>query len=157
MSDIVVRPITTTDYAGWRVLWDNYNAFYGRTGTTALSEDVVQTTWTRFLDDNEPVHAVVATMQGRIVGIAHYLFHRSTILCEPTCYMQDLFTIDAVRGRGIGRALIARVGEDAKKAGCARVYWHTHESNTTARRLYDVVAEKSGFIVYCRLLASDPA
>ena len=156
MSDIAIRPVAPADYSDWRVLWDSYNAFYGRAGDTALPEDVVQTTWTRFFDRNEPVHALVAASPDRVVGLAHYLFHRSTILREPTCYMQDLFTVDALRGRGVGRALIGRVCADARQAGCTRVYWHTHESNVVARRLYDAVAEKSGFIVYRRALASDP-
>jgi len=152
MSAIVVRQVAAADYDDWRVLWDGYNAFYGRTGASALPEDIVQTTWARFFDQSEPVHAIVAIAENRIVGLAHYLFHRSTILLEPTCYMQDLFTADALRGRGVGRALIAHVRDAAAKAGCTRVYWHTHESNTTAMRLYDSVADKSGFIVYRCLL-----
>lgn len=152
MSAVGVRPVAEGDYREWRALWDGYNAFYGRSGTTALPEDIVQTTWARFFASDEPVHGLVATMAGRIAGLAHYLFHRSTILREPTCYMQDLFTADSCRGRGIGRALIARVCADAARAGCSRVYWHTHESNLAAMRLYDAVAEKSGFIVYRHLL-----
>jgi len=152
MSDIVMRPLAAADYDDWRVLWDGYNAFYGRAGASALPEDIVQTTWTRFFDQSEPVHAIVAIAENRIVGLAHYLFHRSTILREPVCYMQDLFTVDALRGRGVGRALIGHVCEAAAKTGCTRVYWHTHESNATAMRLYDSVAEKSGFIVYRCLL-----
>jgi GNAT superfamily N-acetyltransferase len=152
MSVILVRQIAPADHDGWRLLWDDYNAFYGRVGATALPEDIVQTTWTRFFDHSEPVHAMVAIAEDRIVGLAHYLFHRSTILREPTCYMQDLFTDDALRGRGVGRALIAHVRNAAAKAGCTRVYWHTHQSNTTAMRLYDSMAEKSGFIVYRCLL-----
>src|SRR5260221_11480063 len=113
VSGVVVRPIAPADYADWRVLWDGYNAFYGRSGSSALPENVVQTTWTRFFDQSEPVHALVAILERRIVGLAHYLFHRSTILCESTCYMQDLFTADILRGRGIGRVLIERVRNDA--------------------------------------------
>jgi len=157
VSGITIRPVAAADHADWRGLWDGYNAFYGRAGNTALPEDVVQTTWTRFFDHSEPVHALVATMQDRIVGLAHYLFHRSTILREPTCYLQDLFTADALRGRGIGRALIVHVCEAARNAGCKRVYWHTHESNAPAMRLYDAVAEKTGFIVYRRTLDGAPA
>jgi len=107
----------------------------------------------QFLHDVGPVHAVIAESDGRIAGLGHYLFHRSTILREPICYMQDLFTAEAQRGRGVGRALIARVCEEAARAGCTRVYWHTHESNDNAMRLYDAVAEKSGFIVYRRALS----
>ena len=154
MSELDVRPIAAADYAEWRVLWDGYNAFYGRAGATALPEDIVQTTWQRFFEADEPVHAVVASAQGRVVGLAHYLFHRNTILREPTCYMQDLFTAGSERGRGIGRALIARVCAEAGRAGCSRVYWHTHESNATAMRLYDAVADNTGFVVYRCLLPS---
>jgi GNAT superfamily N-acetyltransferase len=83
-----------------------------------------------------------------VVGLTHYLFHRSTIMLGPTCYLQDLFTDQAVRGRGVGRALIAAVCDEARAAGSTRVYWQTHETNATARALYDRVAERTGFIVY---------
>jgi GNAT superfamily N-acetyltransferase len=148
MSDLEIRSLAPDDYADWRILWDEYNAFYGRTGATALAEDIVQTTWRRFFDDREPVHALVAAAEGRVVGLAHYVFHRSTILREPTCYLQDLFTAQTLRGRGVGRALITHVCANAAAAGCARAYWHTHETNATAMRLYDTMAQKSGFIVY---------
>src|SRR3546814_9373381 len=64
------------------------------------------------------------------------------------CYLQDLFTAEAARGRGIASALILRVAEEARAAGAVRVYWQTHETNNTARRLYDAIAERSGFLVY---------
>lgn len=146
--EILVRPIAGSDYDQWRPLWDGYNAFYGRSGTTALPEEITRTTWARFFDENEPVHALVAELDGHLAGIAHYLFHRSMIAIEPTCYMQDLFTAGEARGHGVGRKLIEAVCERARAAGSRRVYWHTHETNSTAMRLYDAVAEKSGFVVY---------
>jgi GNAT superfamily N-acetyltransferase len=82
------------------------------------------------------------------VGLAHYLFHRSTTMLGPICYLQDLFTDAASRGKGVGRALIEAVYERARRAGSLRVYWQTHETNLVARKLYDEVAERSGFIVY---------
>jgi GNAT superfamily N-acetyltransferase len=87
---------------------------------------------------------------GGEVGIAHYLFHRSTTHLQPICYLQDLFTAGPARGQGAGRALIEGVARRAAAAGSARLYWHTQESNLTARRLYDRVAGKSGFIMYLR-------
>ena len=147
-SEILIRPIASSDYEPWRPLWDGYNAFYGRSGATALPEEITRTTWSRFFDENEPVHALVAERDGQLVGIAHYLLHRSMIAIEPTCYMQDLFTSPGARGQGVGRKLIEAVCERARAAGSGRVYWHTHESNATAMRLYDTVAEKSGFVVY---------
>lgn len=148
----MVRQIRQQDYSAWKPLWDGYNAFYGREGESALANEITQTTWLRFLDPNEPVHALVAERNGQIAGIAHYLFHRSTIFLQPTCYLQDLFTLPSERGRGIGRSLIEGVCERAKAAGSPRVYWHTQDSNAPGRALYDKVARHLGFIVYTRNL-----
>ncbi len=147
-SPVIVRPIRQDDLSGWQPLWDGYNAFYGRSGATALPPEVTATTWRRFFDSAEPVFALVAALEGRVVGLAHYLFHRSTTRLELTCYLQDLFTAPAERGRGIGRALIDAVYERARAAGVCRVYWQTQEANAAARRLYDQIATHSGFIVY---------
>jgi GNAT superfamily N-acetyltransferase len=87
-----------------------------------------------------------------LLGMTHYLFHRSTTAIEPTCYLQDLFTSAAARGQGVGRALISEVYDRAKLAGSARVYWQTHETNQVAMRLDDKVAERSGFVVYREML-----
>ncbi|MET3667037.1 GNAT family N-acetyltransferase [Caulobacter sp. 1776] len=149
---VTVRPIARSDHAQWLPLWDGYNAFYGREGDTALDPAVSATTWARFFDPEEPVHALVAEHDGQLLGLTHYLFHRSTTAIAPSCYLQDLFTTAEARGRGVGRALIEAVYEAARQAGSPRVYWQTHETNATAMRLYDQVAEKSGFLVYRKLL-----
>ncbi len=145
---LTVREIERGDYAGWRPLFDGYNAFYGREGPTALPEEITAAAWDRFFDPAEPVHALVAERDGALVGLVHYLFHRSTTAIELTCYLQDLFTSPEARGGGVGKALIEAVNARAAAAGSHRVYWLTHETNATARRLYDQVAENSGFIVY---------
>jgi GNAT superfamily N-acetyltransferase len=149
----IVRSAASADLAQWRPLWDGYNAFYGRSGPTALAEDITRTTWARFFDDDEPMHALVAEHEGRLVGLVHYLFHRSTVSIGPNCYLQDLFTDAALRGQGVGRALIAAVAERARASGASRVYWMTHESNTAAMKLYDQVAEKPGFLIYRQVFA----
>lgn len=155
MTDsIVIRAVTPADFAAWKPLWDGYNAYYGRSGATALPEQITQTTWSRFFDAEEPVHALVAVCGGSLLGLAHYLFHRSTIQIATNCYMQDLFTVSTARGKGVGRALIEGVYTRAATAGSPRVYWQTHETNTTAMQLYDKLAEKSGFVVYRKLLGT---
>jgi GNAT superfamily N-acetyltransferase len=143
-----IRFITRTDFSHWLPLWEGYNKFYGRSGATTLPDEITQTTWARFFDADEPVHAIVAEDEGQLIGLVHYLFHRSTISIAPTCYLQDLFTRESVRGRGVGKALIEAVYEQARLAGLARVYWHTHATNSTAMKLYDQVADHSGFVVY---------
>jgi GNAT superfamily N-acetyltransferase len=147
-----VRAVTKQDYAQWLPLWDGYNAFYGRFGVTALAPDITAMTWARFFDAYEPVHALVAESGGKLLGLTHYLFHRSTTSIEPVCYLQDLFTSEASRGKGVGRALINAVYAQARLAGAPRVYWQTHETNQAAMRLYDKVAERSGFVVYRKML-----
>ena len=148
MPTFTLREPTPTDFPEWKSLFDGYNAFYGREGPTALEPAVIEMTWKRIHDPNEPVHALVAEEGGKLVGLTHFLYHRTTLAVALTCYLQDLFTVPEARGRGIARALIEAVYERARKAGAARVYWQTHETNTTAQRLYDRVAERSGFIVY---------
>jgi len=145
---LLIRPAAPEDFPAWKPLWDGYNAFYGRVGPTALAEEISRTTWSRFFDGYEPVRALVAEDAGRLVGLAHFLFHRSTIQIGPTCYMQDLFTAPEARGLGVGRALIEAVAGRARLGGAQRLYWQTHETNETAMALYDKVAEKSGFVVY---------
>lgn len=151
-GSVTIRAVVRADFDQWLPLWQGYNAFYGRSGDTALPADITAMTWARFFDAYEPVHALVAEREGRLVGLTHYLFHRSTTTIEPTCYLQDLFTAREQRGAGVGRALISAVCERAKFAGTGRVYWLTHESNKTAMKLYDQVAQLSGFVVYRRQL-----
>lgn len=151
-DDLTVRPVVRDDYAQWLPLWDGYNAFYERSGPTALDPAITQMTWARFFDAYEPVHALVAESGGQLLGLTHYLFHRSTTAIAPNCYLQDLFTGEAARGKGVGRALINGVYERARIAGSPRVYWLTHKTNHTAMQLYDKMAENSGFVVYRKLL-----
>ena len=148
----LIRPLQTTDFAAWKSLWDGYNAFYGRHGATALPDDVTRMTWSRFFDAHEPMHALVADRDGELLGLAHFLYHRSTIQLQPTCYLQDLYTLESARGRGVARALVEAVSDHARAAGTPRLYWQTHETNAVAMRLYDRIAQKSGFLVYRKVL-----
>ncbi len=152
LTGLSIRLVERRDYDQWLPLWDGYNAFYGRSGATALAPAITATTWTRFFDDSEPVHGLIAEENGVILGLAHYLFHRSTTAIGLNCYLQDLFTHAPARGKGVGSALINGVYEQAKLAGSPRVYWQTKATNATARRLYDTIAENSGFVVYRKLL-----
>jgi GNAT superfamily N-acetyltransferase len=148
VPSVSVRSVARNDHGRWLELWAGYNAFYERVGANAISQKMTDLTWERFFDSYEPMHALVAESDGQIVGIAHYLFHRNTVMPGPTCYLQDLFTAHHARGKGVGRALIEEVYKRARTAECSRVYWQTHETNQTAMRLYDQVAERSGFVVY---------
>jgi GNAT superfamily N-acetyltransferase len=151
MTSALIRPVVRADREKWQLLWDGYNEFYGRSGPTALPAEISDTTWERFFDSYEPIHALVAERGEHLLGVAHFLFHRSTISIQPVCYLQDLFTAKESRGEGVGRGLIQAVYDRAQQAGASRVYWQTHESNEAAMGLYDKVAEKSGFLVYRKM------
>ena len=144
MPEFRVRAIGRGDRERWTPLWRAYLDFY----RAQWSLEVANATWARIFDPLEPVHAVVAERDGELIGFSHYLFQRSTWLINPQCYLQDLYVGEAERGGGVGHALIAAVVAAAKDAGAARVFWNTHETNAVARRLYDAVAERSGFIQY---------
>ena len=149
MSDVLVRPLTPADRAQWEPLWHAYLAFY----ETEPDAVVTGTTWARFADPAEPLEALGAfDAAGRLLGFAHTVLHRSTWSVAPHCYLNDLFTVDAARGRGVGRALVAAVRDTARTAGAARVHWLTHETNHRAQALYDQVAERPGFVQYTSTL-----
>jgi GNAT superfamily N-acetyltransferase len=139
---IAIGPLVPADRARWQELFEGYNTFYERT----LPAETYDEKWQAFLEDRA-IHALCARDEDTIVGITHFFKHPSTS-SQDVCYLQDLFTTPEARGRGVGRALIEAVTQWAKQQDCCRLYWHTKESNETARRLYDQVAEKTPFVHY---------
>jgi GNAT superfamily N-acetyltransferase len=148
MSEVLVRPARPVDFDAWLPLWRGYQSFY----RVDLPEAVTRETWRRFHDAAEPMHCTLAEIDARVVGLVHFVEHRSCWTSGNYLYLQDLFTDAAVRGRGVGRALIEHVYAQAKARGCARVHWLTHETNVTAMQLYDRIAERSGFVQYRKAL-----
>ncbi len=142
----IVRAIEPKDRPLWEPLWQSYQT------ARKVPAEVTETTWRRFFDGLEPVYALVAEEGEAVIGFVHYLFHRSTAMLGPTCYLQDMSTMETERGRGVGRAMIEAVCARAKAAGAGRVYWNTGETNATARALYDKVATLTTFVQYRKSL-----
>jgi GNAT superfamily N-acetyltransferase len=149
----MIRAIEAGDRAAWAPLWTAYLAFY----ETQLPAAIFDMTWQRLSDPNEPVWGALAIGDDGPIGLVHFLYHRSAWTIEPACYLQDLFVAPQVRGGGHGKALIDYVAAAAAKQGSTRLYWMTHETNATARRLYDAVAQRSGFIQYRKSLPTRSA
>jgi GNAT superfamily N-acetyltransferase len=146
-GDLLIRPLRPDERAAWEPLWEGYLAFYN----TVATPEVVDAAWRRMHDDAEPMFGLGAYADGTLIGIVHYLFHRSYWSIANYCYLQDLFVAEAARGKGAGRALILAVEKAAREAGAGRVHWLTHENNRTARALYDTLADCPGFIQYRKL------
>lgn len=148
MAEIEIHRVPRNYRDAWEALWRAYLEFYG----APFSEQATQTVWDRFHNPDEPMVALGAFENDELVGIVHFILHRSTWTVEDYCYLQDLFTREDARGRGVGRTMIEAVCERAKEAGAGRVYWLTHETNESARALYDKLAQRTGFIQYRRNL-----
>lgn len=146
-DELLIRPLVAGDEADWRRLWRGYLDYY----ETELPEEVYSTTFVRLLSGGKGEYrGLIADLSGKPVGLAHYLLHRTCWSVNDTCYLQDLFADPAVRGKGVGRALIEAVYAAADAEGAASVYWMTQDFNTTARRLYDRIGVKTPFIEYNR-------
>jgi GNAT superfamily N-acetyltransferase len=144
---MIVRPLAAGDRAGWEPLWQGYLAFY----ETSLAPEVSDLTFARLTGRREPMGALVAEDDGAILGIAHWIAHRSCWTEGDYCYLQDLFVAPHRRGAGIGRKLIEAVYAEARRRRCSRVYWLTHETNKAAMLLYDRIADRSGFVQYRKI------
>lgn len=151
-APLEVRAVERADRGAWQPLWDGYNAFYGRSGATALAPEITALTWERLHDPEVPMFGLVACSGGKTVGLVVFIFHLNTTSSAPVCYLEDLFVEETMRGRGVAAALIEGVCERAREAGCHSVYWQTHHTNARAMRLYDRVARRSEFLIYRRVL-----
>ncbi len=145
MEGMELRVPTRDDEADWRRLWTAYLDFY----ETKVPEEVYRLTWERLHsgDAFEP-KCMLAVVKTKPVGLVHYIYHRTCWSPANNCYLQDLYVEPDLRGTGLGRVLIEAVKREAGDIGVTNVYWMTHETNTTARRLYDRVARRTGFIEY---------
>jgi GNAT superfamily N-acetyltransferase len=146
-ANIIIRPVGADERAAWEPLWKGYLDFY----KTSVPKEVYDTTWARLHDPSEPMGLLGAYVDGKLLGIVHYLYHRSCWTIGNYCYLQDLFVAESARKLGLGRALIEAVYERARADGASRVHWLTHETNATARALYDTLADRPGFIQYRKL------
>lgn len=143
-NNIVVEIADTCEYEEWLPLWQQYIIFY----EANIPEHITKKTWQRFSDLNEPVFCAVAKLDGSIVGLVHFLFHRSTWSESYYCYLEDLFVSPDMRGQQVGKRLIEFVQQQASEYPASGLYWHTHQMNFRGQRLYDWVAKKSGMIEY---------
>ncbi len=147
MEGLVIRPMDASDERPWSALWSAYLHFYGET----RAQEVFRTTFGRLTDaDQANCAGLIALINGKAVGLAHYLYHLHLWQKERTCYLQDLFVEEPYRKLGIAGKLIEKVYAQADAGGAKGVYWTTQDTNTRARRLYDRIGVLTPFIKYKR-------
>lgn len=141
---VSVQLIEQEHYAQWLAYWLSYQEFYN----VELSEEITLKTWARFFDEKEPIYCAVATDGKKIMGFVHYLFIvqlglKVIFVTSKICLFHQKLVVVMW-----GKKLIDFVNQQAKQRNCARLYWHTQETNLRGQRLYDWVAEKPGVIEY---------
>ena len=139
-----IRFLLPADEARWRVLFRAYREFY----ELPQSEEVVSRAWGWFMDPRHECKALVAEVDGEILGFAHHRRFSSPYTGTTGLFLDDLFTDPAARGRGVGRALIGRLTEMAAAEGHALVQWVTAEDNHQAQALYDTLAKRTNWVTY---------
>lgn len=144
IESITIELVKKDDFEQWRLFWLDYQAFY----KVALSDKTTEITWNRFFDQKIPIYCALAKEGENILGFVHFVFHPSTWAENDFCYLEDLFVSPESRGKQVGKQLIEYVQRQALNQNCARLYWHTQESNLTAQKLYDWIAEKPSVIEY---------
>ena len=147
---VKVRPVESGDKAEWARMWDRYLAFY----ETSRPTEVFDETWGRIIGGTHGMHAAMAEVEGRAVGIVNFLYHHWFWGPESKVYLNDLYVDPELRGTGAGRAMIEYVQQHAAANGAGSIYWLTAENNVAARRLYDRITQKSVFVHYSMLPGS---
>jgi GNAT superfamily N-acetyltransferase len=141
---VIVRPVEQRDADAWRRLFRDYGVFY----KTEFDDAQLDHVWGLLTTEGSGVDALVAEVEGAVVGIAHYRSHPDTFSTGNDWYLDDLFTDPAARGTGVASALIEQLKELARATGPGTLRWITAEDNVTAQRVYDRLAKRTTWVTY---------
>ena len=81
-------------------------------------------------------YALVAEVDGQIVGMATYFSTFSSFIAKPGLWLDDLFVYNEFRGFGVGEALVKRLCVIAEEGGCGRVDWLVSAFNERGQNFY---------------------
>jgi GNAT superfamily N-acetyltransferase len=94
--------------------------------------------FSQFLEHHDKgIQFVALDENGQALGFATLYFPMGSVTPGVYCLMNDLFTIPAARGQGVGRALILHCLDYAKAHGFSRISWQTAQTKERAQRLYN--------------------
>ena len=141
---MIIRPIESKDQAAWLKLFRTYGVFY----QTDFTEEQMATVWGWLMDDSHPHRAWVAEIDGEIVGFAHLRSHSDTFTGGPAWFLDDLYTTESARGKGVATKLISALRDFADANGGGTISWITAEDNLTAQSVYNKLATRAKWVTY---------
>jgi GNAT superfamily N-acetyltransferase len=87
--------------------------------------------------DTPFAEVIIAEEDGKPAGFALFFHNYSTFLAQPGIYLEDLFVKPEYRGRGYGKALLARLAQIARERKCGRVDWAVLDWNEPSIKFYE--------------------
>ena len=92
--------------------------------------------------ERKRLHLFLAFVGESAVGYALYFFTYSSFLARPTLYLEDLFVLEQFRGMGVGKKLLERCVEEARKQDCGRIEWSVLVWNKKAIGFYEKIGAR---------------
>ena len=140
----MIRKLERKDKGNWIKLYCGYAKFY----KVSMNNEILNTLWNWIHYGNHIVNAICYQFEGKIVGIAHYRTMPRPIKGQYICFLDDLFVEPDFRGQKIAQKLISHLKSLSKANNWDGIRWITHSSNENAKKLYDKIANNTGFELY---------
>jgi ribosomal protein S18 acetylase RimI-like enzyme len=113
-----------------------------------MNSGILDTLWSWIHDESHDVKGLCFEFEGKIVGIAHYRTMPRPIKGQYIGFLDDLFVEPEFRGQQIAQNLITHLKSLSKANNWGGIRWITHSSNENAKKLYDKIANNTGFELY---------
>ena len=140
----MIRYLEEKDKKNWEKLYNDYANFY----KAPMNQVILDTLWSWIHDENHIVNGICYEVEHQIVGIAHYRTMPRPIKGEYIGFLDDLFIDSNYRGQKIALKIINHLKTSSKNNNWSGIRWITHSSNENAKKLYDKIANNTGFELY---------
>jgi len=140
----MIRDLSTNDFDMWSNLYKSYAEFY----KVPMNKKILNKLWSWIHDENHIVKGICFELESKIVGIAHYRTMPRPIKGQYIGFLDDLFVEPDFRGKKIAQKIIDHLKSLSKANNWDGIRWITHSSNENGKKLYDKIANNTGFELY---------
>ena len=144
MSNLEICDIQKKHYEVWIELYHKYSVYY----QVDIPKDNFDLTWKWLTSENYPFWGILADLDSKIVGFAHFRSLPSPLDSCEVGFLDDLFVLQEYRGKKIGYSLIEKVHQIGKSKNWPYINWITKDDNYPARTLYDKISTKTDWNFY---------